>query len=80
MPMTPIPIDNKMTDKVLDLYNSIGNRRNRIKEQHSNILEIDVMLSDDPLVPTTEEMLNKYVEQELLIEIKREFGVIVSGK
>jgi hypothetical protein len=25
-------------------------------------------------------MLNKYVEQELLIEIKREFGVIVSGK
>ena len=80
MPMTPIPIDNKKTDKMQNLLKSIEDRRNRIKEQHLNILEIDAMLSDDPLIPTAEEMLDKYVEQELLKEIKKEFKVILNGK
>ena len=78
--MPIVPIDNKKTDKMQTLVKSIGDRRKRIKEQHLNILDIDVMLSDDPLIPTTEEMLDKYVEQELLKEIKKEFKVILSGK
>ena len=80
MPMTPIPIDNIKTDKMQNLLKSIEDRRNRIKEQHLNILEIDAILSDDPLIPTAEEMLNKYVEQELVKDIKKEFKVILYGK
>lgn len=78
--MTIIPIDNKKTDKINNLSKSINDRRKRIKEQHSSILELDVMLSDDPLIPTTEEMLDKYVEQELLKEVKKVFGEIIDGK
>ena len=75
-----IPIDNKKADKVQVLALSMDDRRKRIKEQHLSILDIDVNLSDSPLIPTTEEMLNRYVEQELLKEIKKEFKVIISGK
>ena len=78
--MTIIPIDNKKNDKINNLSKSINDRRKRIKEQHSSILELDVMLSDDPLIPTTEEMLDKYVEQELLKEVKKVFGEIIDGK
>ena len=75
-----LPIDDKMADKIQALSKSEKDRRLRIKEQHLSILELDVYLSDEPLIPTTKEMLNEYVEQELLKEIKKEFMVIISGK
>ena len=78
--MPILPIDDKMADKIQALSKSEKDRRLRIKEQHLSILELDVYLSDEPLIPTTKEMLNEYVEQELLKEIKKEFMVIISGK
>jgi len=78
---TVLPFANEKTvNKLQDLSNTVNERRSRIKEQYISLLEIDVMLSDDPLVPTTEEMIDAYVEQELMRELKEEYGVIVRGK
>ena len=78
---TVLPFANEKTvNKLQDLSNTVNERRKRIKEQYTSLLEMDVMLSDDPLVPTTEEMIDAYVEQELMRELKEEYGVIVRGK
>lgn len=77
MPIIPITDDN--THKALSLIVSVDDRRNRIREQHLSILEIDVNLSDSPLIPTTEEMLDRYVEQELLKELKAEMKKVITN-
>lgn len=77
MPIIPINDDN--TQKALSLLVSVEDRRDRIREQHLSILEIDVNLSDSPLIPTTEEMLNRYVEQELLKELKAEMKKVITN-
>ena len=48
---TVLPFANEKTvNKLQDLSNTVNERRSRIKEQYISLLEIDVMLSDDPLV------------------------------
>jgi len=74
-----IPINDDNTQKALSLLVSVEDRRDRIREQHLSILEIDVNLSDSPLIPTTEEMLNRYVEQELLKELKAEMKKVITN-
>ena len=77
LPIIPITDDN--TQKALSLLISVDDRRDRIREQHLSILEIDVNLSDSPLIPTTEEMLDRYVEQELLKELKAEMKKVITN-
>ena len=72
-------VDNadKKADELLMLSASINDIKNRIKEQHKQILEIDVLLSDEPLIPTTEEMLEEYAHQEAIKEVFNKIGGII---
>ena len=73
-----LPVDDKKTDRISMIIASVFDRKNRIIEQHSAILEMDIDLSDDPLIPTPKEMVEKYAEQEAKKEvikaIKEELG------
>ena len=64
-------------DELSMLVASINDIVLRIKEQHRQILEIDVLLSDEPLIPTTEEMLDEYAHQEAQKEIIEKLGGII---
>jgi len=67
----------KKADELLILKASIESIKNRIKEQHSTILESDVLLSDMPLIPTPEEMVEAYAYQEAFKEVMDKLGGII---
>ena len=64
-----LPVTPKNNDKIDMIIASVFDRKNRIMEQHSAILEMDIDLSDDPLIPTPEKMVEKYAEQEAKKEV-----------
>lgn len=70
----------KKADELLSLKASITDIKNRIMEQHKQILEIDVLLSDAPLIPTPKEMLEEYAYQEAFKEVMSKLGGIIYRK
>ena len=64
-----LPINDKKIDRISMIIASVSDRKNRIMEQHSAILEIDIDLSDDPLIPTPKKIVEKYAEQEAKKEV-----------
>lgn len=73
-------MSDEKADKMNILSKSIDDIENRIREQYTTLLDIDVILSDDPLIPSTKEMIDKIVLQELNKELNKRFKEILHGE